>query len=220
MIKVVIFDKDGLMFDSETLQYQSFRDVLAKYGYKYTKKHHCQYIVGRAGSFVYPYIQKLFKFEDLESFKKKKRQCYRELSLKNLKIYPGLLNLIRALKKENYKLAVASGSHLQAIKQELNQFKLTDYFDCIISSEGLPSKPAPDVFLTVARKLKVSPNQCLVLEDSQAGVEAAKASAMYCFAIPNKFTKHQDFSQADLVLESLKKVISTVQTLEQSKQLL
>lgn len=217
MIKAVIFDKDGLMFDSERLQYQSFRDVLAEYGHKYTKEYHYQN-VGRSGSFTYPWVQKLFKIKDIEGFIKKRRQYYRKLSSKNLKMFPGLLDLIQALKKEGYKLAVASGSHLQSIKQELDQYQLFGYFDTVLSSEGLPSKPSPEVFLVTAKELGVSSDECLVLEDSQTGVEAAKAAGMDCIAIPNEFTQHQDFSQADQALKSLKEVIAVVQTLKQSKQ--
>lgn len=209
MIKAVIFDKDGLMFDSEKLQYQSFVDTLAEYGHKYTKELHRQY-AGHSAEFTYSSIQKLFKIKDTNTFIKKRRQHYRELSAKNLKPNPGLLELIRFLKKKSYKLAVASGSHFQALKEELDQSKLTGYFDFILSGEGLPSKPAPDIFLTVAEKLKVKPTECLVLEDSQPGVEAAKAAGMYCIAIPSEFTKHQDFSKADLTVENLKEVISVV----------
>lgn len=219
MIKAIIFDKDGLMFDSEKLQYQAFCQTLAEYGYRLTRENYHQ-LVGRASSFVYPAIQNLFNIKDIISFRKKKRKKYRELSLRELRMYPGLLDLIQMLKKEEYKLAVASGSHFKGIKQELDQYELTKYFDFILSSEGLPSKPAPDVFLAVATELEILPNQCLVLEDSQSGVEAAKKAGMYCLAIPNEFTQYQDFSQADLVIESLKKVISAVQTLKQSKQLL
>jgi len=206
MIKAVIFDKDGLMFDSEKLQYQSFRDLLAEYGQRYTRKHHYHF-VGRPGSFTYSSIQKLFKIKDIKRFIKKRRRYYRELSAKKLRMYPGLLDLISFLKKKGYRLAVASGSHLKGVKQELAQFKLTEYFDLIFSGADLPGKPEPDIFLAVAKKLRVSPNQCLVLEDSQPGVEAAKAAGMFCFAIPNEFTKHQDFSQADQILGSLKEVI-------------
>lgn len=121
-------------------------------------------------------------------------------------MFPGLLQLIKDLKKEKYKLAVASGAHKEQLRSELARFKLRKYFDCVKSSEGMPSKPASDVFLFVAEELKVKPNECLVLEDAKVGVEAANTAGMRCFAIPNEFTLGQDFSLANKVLRNLKQV--------------
>lgn len=206
MIQAVIFDKDGLMFDTEPLQFQSFRELLAEYGREYTIEDNHRLNVGKSADHTYSYIQREFGIKDIENFKKKRRQRYRELSAQKLTMFPGLLKLLKYLHHKGYKLAVASGTHLEALEQEIAHHQLTRYFDCIISSEHLPSKPAPDVFLKAAEKLQVLPNHCLVLEDSQAGVEAAKAAGMQVVAIPNDFTKHQDFSLADKVAHSLTEI--------------
>ncbi len=81
------------------------------------------------------------------------------------------------------------------------------YFTVIVSGESVPRhKPAPDIFIEAARQLNVRPEDCVVLEDSQSGVEAAKAACMNVIAVPNQFTKSQDFRNANVVVTSLEKI--------------
>jgi beta-phosphoglucomutase len=81
---------------------------------------------------------------------------------------------------------------------------LFDRFSVIITGDQVAhGKPAPDVFLAAARALHVEPQQCLVLEDAPAGVQAAKAAGMTCFAVPDHSVARLDLSQADKVVASL-----------------
>lgn len=73
-----------------------------------------------------------------------------------------------------------------------------------MSGEEVPNgKPAPDIFLEVARRLAVPPEECVVIEDRQKGVEAAVGAGMYCLAVPNRFTSAHDFSRANLRVPNL-----------------
>ena len=81
-------------------------------------------------------------------------------------------------------------------------------FSAILSgSDVVHTKPAPDIYLLAAEQLGVNPQSCVVFEDSQAGVIAAKSASMTVFAVPNFFTSHQDHSQADRILDSLSEAI-------------
>ena len=64
-------------------------------------------------------------------------------------------------------------------------------------------KPAPDLYATVVKKLKVLPQDAIAIEDTETGVAAAKAAGLKAIAVPNKYTKGQDFSKADIIVESL-----------------
>ena len=86
---------------------------------------------------------------------------------------------------------------------------LGDVFAAILSgSDVTHTKPAPDIYLLAAERLGVSPTRCLALEDSEAGVQSAKAAGMTVIAVPNIFTAHQDHSSADDVLSSLGDVLT------------
>ena len=81
---------------------------------------------------------------------------------------------------------------------------LVEIFDAIVSGEEIPRvKPAPDAFLMIARRLDLSPGDCLAVEDSRSGVLAARAAGMPVAAVPSPATGHEDFAPADLVLPSL-----------------
>jgi len=70
----------------------------------------------------------------------------------------------------------------------------------------LKNKPAPDIYLKCAEELKISPVSCVVVEDSETGVQSAKSANMKCIAIPNRYTKDQDFSKADKSLNNIQKI--------------
>ncbi|MBI4301384.1 MAG: HAD-IA family hydrolase, partial [Chloroflexi bacterium] len=111
-----------------------------------------------------------------------------------------------ALKAEGYCLALATSS-TSSVDLVIDGLGLRNIFDVIVSGHDVVRpKPDPEIFVLTAQKLGVSPAECLVLEDSAAGVEAAQKAGMRCIAIPSEATKGQDFSQADLIIESLAQI--------------
>jgi len=124
---------------------------------------------------------------------------------------PGLDTLLRALRVEkdkgNMKIAIGSSSNREYIKMAVRNFGFADDFDLIISGKDVShGKPAPDIYLKAAQDLDLSPENCLVLEDTSADVTAAKAAHMKVIAIPNAYTAGNDFSNADMVVSSLQAV--------------
>jgi len=84
------------------------------------------------------------------------------------------------------------------------KLNILSYFDVFVTCEDVVNgKPAPDVYLEVAKRLKLKPLECLALEDSESGVAAGKSADMKVIAIPNKYTKNHNFSKADLIVKSL-----------------
>jgi HAD superfamily hydrolase (TIGR01509 family) len=116
---------------------------------------------------------------------------------------PGALRLIKTLHGHRA-LAVASSSYERDVRCVLESVGITRFFDVLASKESAERlKPHPDIFLYVARRLSMPPAQCLVLEDAQKGVLAAHAAGMPCIAVPNEFTRDNDFSKATRVVDSL-----------------
>ncbi len=202
----MIFDKDGVIVDSEPLQYLAFKEVLAEYGHDYTTEDNQRLSIGKNGSQSYQAIAQKFGIGDIETLKKKRRARYFELAKAKLKMRKGALKLIRHLYQAGLPMAVASGSSEKLLYHDLAKFKVHRYFKAVVSGEYYQSKPHPEIFLVTAQKLDVSPANCVAIEDSQSGVEAAHAAGMVCIAVPHELTVQQDFSQANYITNSLEKI--------------
>jgi len=117
------------------------------------------------------------------------------------------MGLLALLKKNNFSIAVASSSVMNHIEMIISGLKIQSYFQVVVSGQFVKrGKPYPDINLEAARQLHVKPEDCLVLDDAQSGVESAKRGNMKIIAVPNKFTINQTFSSADLIVDSLDKI--------------
>lgn len=211
MIKAVIFDMDGLMIETEHLQSQSFEKVLKEYGKKpILNKDGVVQLVGITAKKNWVLLKKRYHIDEaIEVLLAKKRKIYIKLLEKNIAAKPGLYKLVKFLVGHKIKIAVASNSVRQHIEFVLSKLKLIKHFTLLVSGEDLRrGKPFPDIFLKTAKHLKVKPGECLVLEDAEVGIIAAKRAGMKVIAIPNRYTKSQDFSLADRIVQSLARVNS------------
>lgn len=209
-IKAVIFDMDGVIVDSEGLVSKSFEVLIKKKG-----KEPIFYENGVVqkiglGHEAYKIVLKDRHNLDgkLEDLIKERRKIFWELfEQEGLLVMPGFFDFASTLKKRKIKLAVASNTNLDAVIKVLKKINAIDYFDIIISGENVKNyKPHPDIYLEAAKRLNVDPKKCMAIEDTETGVASGKAAGMFVIAVPNKHTKHQDFSKADLVLNNLKEI--------------
>lgn len=218
MIKAVIFDHDGVIVNTEYLISKAWEYIIRKHNKKpiLTEEglFHTQGLKARDN---WKQLREKYGIEDSDfelSFQDR-TNYYLKLLEKNAKPVPGLLILLKILKKENIKMAIASNALKIAIDTVVKHLKIKDFFNIIVNAENLKrGKPFPDIFLLAAEKLKVSPKDCLVIEDTAIGVEAAKNAGMKAIAVPTIYTKNQDFSKADLIVNSLKEIKwSTIQNI-------
>jgi HAD superfamily hydrolase (TIGR01509 family) len=123
---------------------------------------------------------------------------------------PGAVEMIRALQAHGTLLAIASSAVRSSIEMILERLALRDAFAIIVDgSEVEHGKPDPEAYLVTARKLGVAPAECIVIEDSEVGVLAAKRAGMVCIAVRNPHAQiRQDLSAADLVVDSMIELIS------------
>ena len=206
-IKAIIFDMDGIIIDSEPLQMESFIRTLKIYNIKLEKEEFLSLI----GFDTYNNLKNLKSKYNIQSSIENlialKNKNYKEILTKNLKERKGLRELIKKLVADNYILALASSSAREDIDIVIQGLNLKKYFDAIVSGEDVKEKkPAPDIFILTAKRLSVRPEECLVLEDSEAGVLAAKQSGMKCIAVPTEFTLNHNFKFADSIVYNLDKV--------------
>jgi HAD superfamily hydrolase (TIGR01509 family) len=130
---------------------------------------------------------------------------FKEIYLTKTLPLPGASQLVLKLKNRGYRQAIASGAPLEVIEIVVKRFSWREYLDELISADHVKDvgKPDPGIFLHAAEKLKVKPEECLVFEDAENGVVAAKRAGMHCIAVLDKRWSFGDFSQADLIVDSL-----------------
>jgi HAD superfamily hydrolase (TIGR01509 family) len=118
---------------------------------------------------------------------------------------PGVVESIRLLRDRGVTLAITSSAVRSSIETILLRLGLRDAFALIVDgSEVTHGKPDPEAYLLTARKLRVAPRECVVIEDSHVGVVAAKRAGMYCVAVRNpRAQTRQDLSAADVIVEPL-----------------
>ena len=128
------------------------------------------------------------------------------------KAMPGLYDAVRLFRSRGWKLALASSSAMPLIDTVMDRLDLRRCFDGMYSAEDEShGKPHPDVYLTAARKLGTPPETCLAIEDSIAGVAAAKAAGMKCIAVPlTELREDSRYRIADIIIDSLVDINSTI----------
>lgn len=208
MIKAVVFDMDGLIVDSEPIESDSIKILLEKYGK--TPIYHDNgliHVPGTAGQTYQMLIDKYNLKVDIKTLRRNRRRIFTKLIKSKTFPTSDLSNLIYILVTHNIKIALASNRNRKHIDLILTRMGVKELFEVILGpGKKIRHKPSPDIYITTAKKLKVKTEECLVLEDSESGIVAGKEAGMKVIAVPNIYTKNQDLSKADLIVNSLKAV--------------
>lgn len=205
MTKAFIFDMDGVIIDSEPLHFESDRIVMREFGIELTDEELNPY-VGVDNLQMWSELREKYSI-DLSIDELLERQHSSKLELletEELETIRGIDSLILDLQEKGIAIALASSSAMEFIKLVLKKLGITDYFNVIVSGEQMKKgKPAPDIFLKAAELLKIRPGNCIVLEDSKHGVDAAKSAGMKCIGFINPNSGNQDLSNADTIVSTL-----------------
>jgi len=200
-IKAIIYDLDGLIVDSEELWWKTCGIVLDSYGIQIREEYRTE-LMGR-GKLSSFFAQRFGIQDSVESIGKKIWGTFLMLAQEGLKPMPGAVESIKMF-SSCFDLAVASSAHLHYVEMAVDQLGIRTHFKVLVGGDQVErAKPHPDIFLRTATLLAVDPRECLVLEDSPNGIAAAKAAAMFCIAVPNRYLQNGDFSKADLQITSL-----------------
>lgn len=188
----IIFDMDGVIVDSEPWHERAFREIFHELGYGENHGIDFQAYIGRSDRALWlDFIQKHQPPHPLEELLAAKQNRLIALLRREQPIFEGLPDLLAKL-APHYQLAVASGSNHPVIDEVLAMKQLRRFFSVVASTQDVgKTKPAPDVFLLAARLLGVSPDRCCVVEDSAAGVTAARAAGMAVIAITHSLPREQ-----------------------------
>ena len=188
MIQGVIFDMDGLMFDTERLWDTFWEPACEALGVPMPEDRPGFYASGRglAGQYLIQHVQKYFPGVDPQKMLDKVWQVGNERFARGVPCKPGLMELLELLEVRGLPRIVASSSPRNMIEQNLQTTGTARYFhDIVCGADVQHSKPAPDIFLEAARRLKLDIHDCLVLEDSFNGVRAGHAAGAVTVMVPD-----------------------------------
>jgi beta-phosphoglucomutase len=208
MAKAVIFDWDGTLADTKKAVVNSFQTVLTKAGCRVSN----EFIVRRIGIGTKKTIIDAFReckmkldVATLEKLTDEKVNIQAEFS-DSVYLFDGITELLEALQIKT-RIAVATMSSRKVIDRLLEAKRLKAYFDVVISADDVTyPKPNSEIFLMAAKKMGVSPTDCVVIEDSVFGLRAAKAANIKCIAVPSgAYSKNElEREQPDLIISSLR----------------
>jgi HAD superfamily hydrolase (TIGR01509 family) len=206
MIKLIIFDLDGLLADTEKLHMKSYQMVFSDMNYNLSSATYENHWI-RKGKGIVEFLSENKLSFDIELIRKHKAIEYEKLVKAEAKAMPGAENLLENLSNKKFKMALATASYYKSAITVLETLKIDKYFQFIASKESITrNKPFPDIFLYASKHFNIAPKNCLVLEDAEKGVLAAYNAGMKCIAVPNIHTKNNDFSKATYIVNSLETV--------------
>lgn len=206
--QAVIFDKDGVIADSEYCNVMAKHIQLKQAGITVDWHYHDQFL-GTTHEYMWKVMKEEFDLpEEIDHYIKQWAEIRKELIQKEgIRAMPGSIELIRRIKLEGIPIAVASSSNIADIEADLQALGIDDVFDAIISGEHCQKgKPDPEIFLRAAKALGVKAENCVVIEDSTSGVKAAKAAGMKCIGYANPDAVKQDIHLADEIVTAFDKL--------------
>lgn len=208
-IEAVIFDMDGVIYDTEAFYLKHWIEVFDEYGYEMTKAIYIN-AMGRGRKKVKEYFKSVFG-DDLpidEMYIKKDKLLFEAIRNKEVPLKPGALEFLSYLKNNNIRTALATSAKRERLDIQLEDSPIVQYFDAIVCGDDvINSKPDPEIFLKAARKIGANPEKCIVIEDSEAGIKAAHDGKMTAFHVEDLKTPDDSIKEnANMLFKNLKEI--------------
>lgn len=202
MLRAVIFDFDGVITDSEILHLRAFNQVLAKYNVEITTKDYYKHYLGLTDVDCFKAVAGTNRLglddQRIENLVKEKNRIFEHLAQTQGRIIEHVPTFLQMLSRNNVLMAICSGALLPEIEMILEEARLRHFFAVIISAEHVKKgKPDPEGLLLSLQRLKrdhrtdILASECVVIEDSHWGLEAAKAAGMHAIAVTNSYDADQ-----------------------------
>jgi len=210
MKKAVIFDMDGVIFDSERAVMQCWKEVASRHNIPDIEKA----ILACTGTTMVRTREIMLNmygadFPYDEYARESSTIFHSRYDGGRLPMKPGVKELLTFLKEHDKKIALASSTRQQVVTDELRDAGIIEYFDRIICGDMVSrSKPAPDIFLKACEELNISPSDSYAIEDSYNGIRAAHAGGLHPIMVPDLLPADEEMqSLAEIILPSLTSVM-------------
>ena len=209
--KAVLFDLDGTLVDSMWMWKDIDMEYLGKYGITLPPELQ-EYIEGMSFSEVSAYFKEAFGIkESLEEIKSEWVSMAKYKYTHEVPLKPGALRFLKHLKDQGIPMGIATSNSRDLLDAVLESLEISPYFDCCMTScEAGAGKPAPDIYLKVAKILKTEPKDCLIFEDTPAGILAGNRAGIPVCAMADENSagrKEQILQMADYYAETFDQVL-------------
>lgn len=209
MIKAVVFDMDGVIFDSEALVMETWEAVAEKHGF-YNVEAVCRKCLGTNAEATRQIFLEYYG-EDFpyDAYKKEMSELFHQSAAGGkLKKKTGVRELMEYLKEKNVRIGLASSTRKEVVCRELEEGGLLEYFDVIVCGDMVNrSKPEPDIYLEACRLLQIAPALACAIEDSYNGIRAASRAGMKAIMVPDLAEPTEEMEElTECILPSLSDV--------------
>mgnify|MGYP002520340344 CR=1 FL=1 len=195
--KAVVFDMDGVIFDSEKLVVLCWQEIADKYNIIGIEEQ-CRLCLGLNREAA---RQKMLEHYGLDfPYDTYKQETSADYHAKydggRLPMKPGIKELLQFLKENGYHIGLASSTRYEVVRQQLEDAGILPYFETLTCGDMVKkSKPEPDIFLKAAETLGVNPQDCIVIEDSYNGIRAASRACMFPIMVPDMIAPDEEMKQ-------------------------
>lgn len=213
-IDAVVFDMDGVIFDSEKLVVDCWVETADKYGIVGVKEA-CKECLGlNRVATKEKFLERYGENFPYDVYKQEMSDLYHKRAREGaLLMKPGVVELLQYLKKNKVKIALASSTREAVVKWELTDAGIIDYFDVIVCGDMVSrSKPDPEIFLKACELLRVKPEMAFAIEDSYNGIRAAHAGGLRPIMVPDLAEPTEEMEElSEVILETLLDVMAYMQ---------
>jgi len=202
-MKTILWDNDGILVETEHLYYETSKKALNEVGYVLSMEEFKDVSLRQGGSVLELASKKGVDQAGIDKIRKKRHRYYIDLIREEVEPRKGIEDCLKALHgKVNMGIVTSSlREHFDEIHEKTGLLKYIKFF--LTREDYKEGKPKPEPYLTALTEQKLKSEDCVVVEDSERGVQAAKAAGLLCFAVPNAMSKEGNFESADAVFTSI-----------------
>jgi HAD superfamily hydrolase (TIGR01509 family) len=202
--RLVIFDHDGLMVNTEDVVYTAYSRIFGPRGLAFPWDYYVTSLGMPVAESLAMYLRDLGDPMTLDELAQARAEQMKTLIETDLRPMPGLAPLLDALQARGDLLAVATSGTRSHIDRSLARFGLTDYFDAVVCIDDVArGKPHPDLILEVLQRTGSDASDSIMLEDAPLGVEAAHRAGVFCVAVPTHGVPLEAFALAPAIAHDL-----------------